>query len=117
MDNEYQKHFDEWGKKKEEIHNTGREPYFYEGEIWWCSLGVNIGTEEDGKNSQFERPVLVISKINARTAIVVPLSSKMLLNNLYRVDIKSVHSQAVLSQIRTVSAYRFLRRVIKINVT
>ena len=40
--------------------NAEIEPlYFRDGEIWWARLGVNIGYEMDGKNSNFARPVTV----------------------------------------------------------
>jgi hypothetical protein len=29
------------------------------GQIWWCSLGVNIDIESDGKSADFARPVWV----------------------------------------------------------
>lgn len=40
--------------------------YFYEKDVWWASLGANIGHEEDGKNKKFERPVLILKKFNKK---------------------------------------------------
>lgn len=50
-------------KEKIELKNI-EEIRFREQEIWWCSLGENIGCEEDGKNELFERPVLILRKFN-----------------------------------------------------
>jgi hypothetical protein len=59
----HQKDFDGWNnvKKKVDTHNTS-SLYFKEREIWWASTGVNIGSESDGKNELFERPVLILKK-------------------------------------------------------
>lgn len=48
---------------------------FKEREIWWRSIGTNIGTEEDGKNAHFERPVLVLRKFNRDIFLGLPLTS------------------------------------------
>jgi len=38
--------FFEWTKLKIRIHISNRIIYFKEREIWWSSLGLNIGYEE-----------------------------------------------------------------------
>lgn len=53
----------EWTKLKMRIHSKEeRIIYFNEREVWWASVGINIGNEVDGKNGYFERPVLVLKK-------------------------------------------------------
>jgi len=32
---------------------------FHEREVWWCSLGMNIGLEQDGSTDAFARPVMI----------------------------------------------------------
>ena len=63
------KPFDRWNKVKQRLErkNIDNSFHFYEREVWWCSLGVNVGVEVDGKNHQFERPVLVSYKKIQRT--------------------------------------------------
>ena len=65
---EYIKNFDEWNIQRKMVQkNSVVESYdffFHEKEVWWSALGVNIGVEMDGKNENFERPVLVLRKIN-----------------------------------------------------
>jgi hypothetical protein len=57
------KDFDEWNEEKKNFEKYSPESLiFHEREIWWCSLGVNLGDEQDGKNNLFERPVLVVRK-------------------------------------------------------
>ncbi len=58
------KKFIAWTKLKIKIYISERVIYFREGEIWWASLGANIGYEEDGKNENFERPILIFKKFN-----------------------------------------------------
>ncbi len=61
-----QKDFDSWSKYKKKINSTSDDniAYFYERELWWCALGINIGFEQDGKNKHHERPVLILRKFN-----------------------------------------------------
>ena len=40
-----EKDFDAWNFKKKELDKNKRDLLFKEGEIWWCSLGLNIGEE------------------------------------------------------------------------
>ena len=60
--NKYFKKFSDWTKLKIRIHSRRKKVYFKEREIWWVSLGVNIGHEQDGKNIRFERPVLILKR-------------------------------------------------------
>lgn len=89
---------------------------FHEREIWWCSIGVNLGQEEDGKNALFERPVLVLKKFNNRICWVLPMSTKQKDNIYYhRLAHDGIIVSVVLSQIRLVSVKRFRRFVRKIS--
>lgn len=67
-----------WTKLKVRIYLKPHEKtvYFDEREIWWDHLGANIGYEQDGKNDNFERPVLVIRKFGKHSMWVLPQTSK-----------------------------------------
>lgn len=52
-----------WIKIKVKIHISDRSVYFREGEIWLVNLGANVGHEEEGKNDNFERPILVLKSL------------------------------------------------------
>jgi mRNA interferase MazF len=113
MNEEGVKKFIEWTKLKIRLHTSEREIYFREGEIWWASLGANIGHEQDGKNENFERPVLVLKKFNQFILWVVPLTSQIKEGNPYYVEYKlngEVYA-TVISQLRLVSSKRLLRKV------
>ena len=50
------KNFDKWNSVKKELNSKiDKPPTIHNGEIWWCSVGVNIECEEDGKNDFFDR--------------------------------------------------------------
>ncbi len=106
--------FDSWNEKKQHIQKNLKELPCQEGEVWWCSLGKNIGTEQNGKNDYFERPILVLNRINHYTIWSLPLSSKSKLDK-YRYSIEEMHAQIVLSQLRTISTKRLLRKITKIS--
>ena len=45
-----QKDFDKWNSLKKIFEKENRELFAHPREVWWCSLGVNLGAEIDGKN-------------------------------------------------------------------
>ncbi|MFA5995600.1 MAG: type II toxin-antitoxin system PemK/MazF family toxin [Patescibacteria group bacterium] len=110
--------FNAWSKLKIDIHLSKKSQTFYfkEGQIWWVSLGQNIGSEENGKNFHFERPVLILKKFNADMFLAVPTSSKIKPGN-YRYIFQRNHLQYTinLSQMRVISAKRLLRRLGKLE--
>ena len=50
-----EKDFQGWHQLKININESKKLPTFNEREIWWCSIGTNIGFEMDGKNGPFHR--------------------------------------------------------------
>ena len=58
------KDFDTWNALKKHIHQKRFLAFVHAREVWWCSLGLNVGTEQDGKHTAFERPVLILRKFN-----------------------------------------------------
>ena len=112
MDEIYIKDFDKWNECQKTLDKQEFEGFCREREVWWCALGVNIGSEQDGKNDDFERPVLILKRISNELLLIVPFTSK-LIKNRYRVDVKITgqDSQAILSQFRTISTKRLLKRI------
>ncbi len=109
--------FNEWNEEKKKLHrNKKYELVFHEREIWWCSLGKNLGDEQDGKNASFERPVIVIKKFNSRIAWVVPMSTKMKNGKYYHsIFHNKAEKSVILSQLRLTSIKRFKRFIGKIT--
>ena len=59
------KDFFEWAKVKTDVQRRA-EPFFYERELWWCSLGTNVENETAGKNDLYGGQVLIVKKFNKR---------------------------------------------------
>ncbi len=109
------KDFDVWNVRKKEIDESA-EIVFHEREIWWSSIGINVGDEQDGKNDFFERPVLIIKKFNNKLAWVLPMSTKKKEGVYYHPLAYSETSNIVLlSQLRVISSKRFRRYVRKLS--
>lgn len=72
---EFVKRFSEWFIMKPALDKgCHRPPAFNEREVWWCSIGENIGIEISGKGKYFRRPVLVFRKLDAYSFIGMPLT-------------------------------------------
>lgn len=110
------KDFDTWNKKKREIEGRDKAPHFHQREVWWCSLGVNIGQEQDGKGNLYERPVLILFKFSKFAALIVPMSSKVK-SGIYYFKYKQHDSWFVfiLSQVRFVSSKRLNKLLYKVS--
>ena len=67
--------FANWTKLKIRIHasEANKDVYFKEGQIWWASVGQNIGVEANGKNENYERPVVILKKFNGHSFLGVTL--------------------------------------------
>ena len=78
-----------------------------EGEVRWCSLGENIGDEENGKGEVFRRPVLVFKKFNNNIFWGIPMSTKNKDSIYYlRVILKDVEQSVIISQLRVLDTKR-----------
>jgi len=109
--------FVSWTKLKIRIHFSERKFYPREKQIWWVNLGHNVGTEVNGKNKHFERPVLVLKRYHNDACLVLPLSSKLKVGNYYMnyKDEKEKDSVINFSQVRSISIKRFIRMISKMD--
>lgn len=72
------KDFSGWIKLKGKLDEMSHDaPYVSEGDIWWASVGENVGSEIGGKNDLFSRPVIILKKLAHRFYFVVPTSTKI----------------------------------------
>lgn len=111
------KDFDTWNENKKKINNVITELPFYEGQIWWCSAGVNIGHEIDGKHNTFERPFYILKKCSNTMFIGVPCTSNVK-QGAFMYVLKTLNIEFILnfSQIKTLSSSRLLRKIVHIPV-
>jgi mRNA interferase MazF len=85
---------------------------FKEGEIWWCSIGVNIGVEILGKGPKFARPVVIFKKFNSSSFLGIPLTTQLKNGEWYiPIFLGAKERRAILSQIRVFDTKRLLERV------
>lgn len=109
------KDFEEWNRVKQKLDIRRATPVFHEREIWWCSIGMNIGFEMYGKGEIFSRPVLIVRKFSLSTFLGVPLSTKAKNNEYYHpITFKGETTSAVFDQIRTMDARRLADFIAKL---
>ena len=96
----------DWMKKKAELKYNKqiiKNFYILNNYIYWCELGINIGSEQDK-----HRPVIVgrTSK-NSPICMIITLTSAKLKDNYdMHVDLECMNSTAILEQIRIVDKKR-----------
>ncbi len=107
-----QKDFEGWSKQKQAINARPEAPYYHEREVWWCSLGVNVGFEQDGTGKNYDRPVLIIRGFNAHTFFGVALTGRKRVSK-YHLPIGEVEGReasVILSQARIIDTKRLIRK-------
>lgn len=110
------KNFDKWNIKKKIINND-KNFFYHEREIWWCSIGLNIGFEEDGKGDNFSRPVLIIKGFSKDIFICIPITTKLKDGKFYS-DINfgdGIKRKVILSQIRLIDSKRLQEKISTID--
>ncbi|NJK71201.1 type II toxin-antitoxin system PemK/MazF family toxin [Candidatus Gracilibacteria bacterium] len=117
----YQKDFEGWSQAIPLI-NQQESPQFEVKEIWWCNIGVNIGTEADGNKPNndisyfYTRPVLILKKLSNNSFIALPMSKKIKQGSwYYPIQIQSNSSNLLFHQIRSFDARRLTSKIARIS--
>lgn len=107
----YQKDFDEWNNIKKQV-DTRERVKAHARDIWWVSLGLNIGSEQDGKGDTYERPVIIVKKLSPNMYYVLPLSTKCK-NVTMHIEFPhdTVKGYVLLDQMKALDVKRFMRKV------
>jgi mRNA-degrading endonuclease toxin of MazEF toxin-antitoxin module len=79
-----EKDFDAWNDAKKGIHKEDARTFCRPREIWWCSLGINVGDEQDGTGEKYYFPIGIVDDREA---------------------------SAVLSQVRLIDGKRLVRKI------
>jgi mRNA interferase MazF len=108
-----EKDFDAWNIKKKAIDSDLPRIFCHQREIWWRSLGINIGFEQDGKGKNFDRPVVVLKAFSRDLFWGVALTSKIKKGAFYFPVgfTDGVEAVAILSQIRIIDTKRLVRKI------
>ena len=97
--------FSEWTKEKANLRYNGKLPGFpiYNNFIYWCNLGINIGSEQNKL-----RPVLILkTSKNSPICTILPLTTKRLEDNFwFHIDLEEINSTILVEQLKVVSKIR-----------
>src|SRR3989338_5505251 len=99
------KDFTNWHKIKRKIEQKENRIYFQIWDIFFCSIGENVGFEQDGRGEEFLRPIIVVKKFNNEVFLGTPLTHTN----------KKGKSVAIISQIRLFDAKRMKYKIGMIN--
>lgn len=75
--------YDKWNNLKKSIDNKKHRFYTKNTEIYFMSVGQNVGFESYGKDELFLRPVLVYKRLSKNTFLGIPLTSKEKVGSYY----------------------------------
>lgn len=111
------KNFTKWNNEKKKIEQIDRDVLFKTGDVWRCSVGVNIQSESCGKGDNFRRPVLILKKLSRKIFIGIPLSSKNKKGTwFFDIEIEGIKRCALLYQLRMFHLNRLQRRIAILNL-
>ena len=106
----------DWCKVNIFLLRDRRNIYFKEGEVWWYSVGLNIGEEEFGKGPTFERPIFIFKKFTKNSFLGLPLTGSEKEGSWYvQIAIKGRGSSVMLNQARVFDRKRLRRRIMVAN--
>ena len=110
------KNFNSWNQEKSNLHENKIRAFFHEREIWFSSIGVNIGFEQDGRGEKFLRPVIILKKFNNEVFWCIPLTKNQKKGRYYfTFPFENKNSTAILSQIRLIDSKRLQYKIGDIN--
>jgi len=112
-----EKDFNKWNEKKKEFYLSGENKFYRPRDIWWCSMGINIGVESDGKGGDYGRPVLILRGFNKESFLGVVLTGKKRRGRyyIYLGVVEGREASANLSQIRLFDTKRLVNKMTKLN--
>ncbi len=108
-----EKDFDKWNEAKKRVNHQEDTKLYHTREIWWATLGLNVGYEQDGTGKEFQRPVLVLRGFSKFVCLVVPLTTSQK-KNRYHTSVGLVDGKeaaAIISQVRLIDTRRLVNKV------
>ena len=106
------KDFINWHKLKNIIEKKEKRLNFQIRDVLFCSIGENVGFEQDGRGEEFLRPVVVIKKFNKEIFFGVPLTKTNKKGKYYfGFNLNNKISVAILSQVRLFDAKRIKYKI------
>lgn len=112
MFSDYIKPIQDWCKLKIALWSKKSAVVFKQGDIWWCSLGFNIGEEILGKGEKFTRPVLVFKKFTSDSFLGLPLTTHGKKGSWYvEIMFNDTKQYVLLNQARILDKKRLTNRI------
>jgi len=106
------KDFDRWSVKKKGLDSASHLVDFHEREIWWCSIGINIGSEQHSQTVDFSRPVVIVKKFTRDVFWGVPLTTRLKDANFrFRTKINDIENDILILQMRAYDRRRLIRKI------
>ena len=94
--------FSEWIKEKTNLRYYGQIPKFpiYNNFIYWCNLGINIGSEQNRL-----RPVIILKTFkDSPICAIIPLTTKRLYDGFwFHIDLSELNCTALVEQLKVES--------------
>lgn len=112
MITDYLKFIQAWCKFKISLWSKENKVIFKRGDIWWCSLGMNLGEEMFGKGPKFTRPVLVFRKFTGNSFLGLPITKQEKHGSWYvEITIHKEKRWVMLNQARVLDKKRLTNRI------
>jgi mRNA interferase MazF len=107
------KPFHLWNENKILINDFGTQRLYHARDVWWCSVGINIGYEQDGTGKEYQRPIVILKGFSKQVCLMIPLTTSNK-SNPYYIPVGIVdHKQAsaIISQIRLIDTRRLINKI------
>lgn len=112
--------FDRRNSLKRETHTRDMPDDFYvnKREVWYVRMGENIGYEQNGKGSDYKRPVLVIKKLG-NVFFTVAMTTKGKDDSFFYYKMPPTYcsepSYLIVSQFKVIDKKRFIEKMYTIS--
>lgn len=106
------KKFNEWNEVKKEIDIREKSVIFKERDIFWASIGENVGFEQNGKGDIFSRPVLIVKRFSRNMFFGIPLSTQLKQGDFFfEFELSGVKTNALIVQGRLLDTKRLENKI------
>ena len=108
-----EKDFDKWNVSKKSLDKSAPFADCHEREIWWCAIGVNVGSEQQSQTNDFSRPIVIVKKFTRDIFLAIPLTTKIKdnLNFRMRFILGETTNDLLILQMRAYDRKRLLRKI------
>jgi mRNA interferase MazF len=106
------KDYKRWFVFKKRIDQEESSVVFQPRDVWWCSIGVNVGREQQSQTDDFSRPVIVVRRFTPDIFWGIPLTSKVKDEKFrYRFVFNGLESDALIFHMRSYDRKRLVRKI------